>query len=79
MRRNQQRAIDDIFEQMEQRFVTNSGKDLYKAIQTLTGKFKLTIDAVNNKNGVLPIEGHQIKVRWKEYCENLQKKNRPFN
>jgi len=81
MRKDKQRAIDNQCRELEEKSVTNSTKDLYKAVKNLTRKFRPATDVVKNESGELLTEGPQVKQRWKSYCENLYKKTniRPFS
>ena len=81
MRKDKQRAIDNQCRELEEKSVTNSTKDLYKAVKDLTRKFRPATDIVKNESCELLTEGPQVKQRWKSYCENLYTKTniRPFS
>ena len=74
-RRDKQRVTEKQCPVVEEKSVTNSSKDLYNAVKTITRKFKPKIDAVKSENGVLLTEGPQVKERSKEYCESLYKQS----
>ena len=79
--KDKQHAIDNQCQELEEKSVTNSTKDLCKAVKHLTRKFRPATDLVKNESGELLTEGPQVKQCQKSYCENLYKKTniRPFS
>ena len=67
MRKDKRRAIDNQCQELEEKSVTNSTKDLYKAAKNLIRKFRPATDVVKNESGELLTEGPQVKQRWKSY------------
>ena len=51
MCKDKQRAIVNQCQELEEKSVTNSTKDLYKAVKNLTRKFRPATDVVKNESG----------------------------
>ena len=50
-------------------------RDLFKKIRDTKGTFHAKIRAIKDRNGMDLIEAEDIKKRWKEYTEDLYKKD----
>lgn len=58
-------------------------RDLFRKVKQITGKVTPKINGIKNRDGELVMEEEQVKSRWKEYTEELYKKdvriNEPFS
>lgn len=79
MRSDKNQQINSLCEKIETDSITNSTKDLYQGVKSLTRKFKPTIETVKDKDGVMLSDRSNVKERWKNYCEELFKKNVNIN
>ena len=50
-------------------------RDLFKRIRDTKGTFHAKMGTIKDKNGMDLIEAQDIKNRWKEYTEELYKKD----
>ena len=50
-------------------------RNLFKKIRDTKGTFRAKMDTIKDKNGRDLIEAEDIKKRWKEYTEELYKKD----
>ena len=50
------------------------GKDLFKKMRDTKGTFHAKMDSVKDRNGMELTEAGDIKKRWQEYTEELNKK-----
>ena len=75
LREDKARQINEQCRKIEDNAVTNSVKDLYQGVRSLTNKSRPTVDTIKNENGEILCEGDRVRERWKEYCDNLYKKN----
>lgn len=74
MRKDKEKYINEQCQRIEEKSISNSLKDLYQSVKSLTKKFKPTIDTVKSDGKIL-YESHEIKDRWKQCCSSLYKKN----
>ena len=51
-------------------------KDLFKKIRDTKGTFLAKIGTIKDRNGMDLTEAEDIKKRWQEYAEELQKQNK---
>ena len=49
-------------------------RNLFRKIENIKGAFCPKMDTVKDKNGRDLVDAEEIKVRWKEYMEELYKK-----
>ena len=49
-------------------------RDLFKRIRDTKGTFHAKISTIKNRNGMDLTEAEDIKKRWQEYTEELDKK-----
>ena len=56
-------------------------RDLFRKIRDTKGKFHAQMRTIKDRKGIHIIEVEDIKKRWKEYTEELYKKNihDPYN
>lgn len=50
-------------------------RDLYQKIQEIKGKFKPRLGMLNDQQGKTLSDQKKIKVRWKQYNENLYRRD----
>ena len=50
-------------------------RDLFKKIRDTKGTFHAKMGSIKDRNGMNLTEAENIKKRWKEYTEELYKKN----
>ena len=50
-------------------------RDLFKKLRTTKGTFHAQMDTIKDINGMDLTEAEDIKKRWKEYTEELYKKD----
>ena len=50
-------------------------RDLFKKIRDTKGTFHAKMGSIKDKNGLDLTEAEDIKMRWKEYAEELYKKD----
>ena len=50
-------------------------RDLFKKIRDTRGTFHVRTAAIKDRNGMELTESEDIKKRWKEYTEELYKKD----
>ena len=50
-------------------------RDLFKKIRDIKGKFHAKMGTIKDRNGMTLTEGEDIKKRWQEYTEELQKRS----
>ena len=75
MRKDKDKFINEQCQRIEEKFITNSVKDLYAGVKSLTSKFKPSIDTVKEDDGTILCESEEVKRRWQEYCTKLYQKN----
>ena len=51
-------------------------RDLYKKVREVTGKYTARLDGLRSKGGRHITDSVEIKGRWKEYTEELYKRER---
>ena len=49
-------------------------RDLFKKIRDTKGPFHAKMDLIKDRNGLDLTEAEDIKKRWQEYTEELQKR-----
>ena len=74
-RKDKDKFINEQCQQIEEKFITNSVKDLYAGVKSLTSKFKPSIDTVKDDDGTFLCESEEVKRRWQNYCTKLYQKN----
>ena len=52
-------------------------RDLFKIIRDIKGTFHAKMGTIKDRNGMDLTEAEDIKKRWKEYTEELYKKDLP--
>ena len=75
IRKDKDKFINDQYQYIEENSGTNSLKDLFQGVRSLTSNFRPSIDTVKDENGTTLCENEEVKERWRQYCCNLYKKN----
>ena len=76
MTRNDKNAqINRICEEIQENAHANKPRDLFRHVKHLTAKRVPKSEVVKDANGQILTESDDIKRRWKEYCEQLFKKD----
>ena len=75
MRKDKDKFINEQCQRIEEKFITNSVKDLYAGVKSLTSKFRPSIDTVKDDDGTILCESREVKRRWQDYCTKLYQKN----
>ena len=78
-RKDKTQYIEDICINIQQHSETNSSKQLFHQIKEITGTFKARKCNVKDSLGNLLTDPQGIIQRWKEYVENLYKKDTKIN
>ena len=50
-------------------------RDLFKKIRDTKGTFHAKMNTIKDRNGMDPTEAEDIKKRWQQYTEELNKKD----
>ena len=74
-RRDKKAFLSDQCKEIEENNRTGKTKDLIKKIRDIKGKFHVKMGTMKDRNGKDLTEAEDIKKRWKEYTENLYKKD----
>ena len=53
MRKDKDRFINEQCQRIEEKFITNSVRDLYAGVKSLTSKFRPSIDTVKDDDGTI--------------------------
>ena len=73
--RDKKAFFSDQCKEIEENNRTGKTKDLIKKIRDIKGKFHVKMGTMKDRNGKDLTEAEDIKKRWKEYTENLYKKD----
>ena len=63
MRKDKDKFINEQCWQIEEKFITNSAKDLYAGVKSLTSKLRPGIDTVKEDEGSILCESDKVKRR----------------
>ena len=75
IRKDKEKYLDEQCKRIDDNSITDSIKDLYQGVKTLTNKFKPMIHTIKNENGKILGEAEEVIERWAQYSEDLYKKN----
>ena len=73
-RRDKKAFLNDQCNEIEENNRMGKTKDLFRKIRDTKGKFKAKMGSIKDRNGMDLTEAEDIKIRWKEYMEPIQKK-----
>ena len=75
-RRDKKAFLSDQCKEIEENNTLGKTKDLFKKIRNIKGTFHAKMGSIKDRNGMDPKEAEDIKKRWQEYTEKLNKKDR---
>ena len=73
-RRDKKAFLRDQCKEIDENNRMGKNSDLFKKIRDTNGTFLAKMGSIKDRNGVDLIEAEDIKKRWKEYTEELDKK-----
>ena len=73
-RRNKKAFFSDQCKEIEENTRKEKTRDLFKNIRDTTGIFHAKMGLIKDRNGMDLTEAEDIKKRWQEYTEELNKK-----
>ena len=75
VRRDKKAFFSDQCKEIEENNRMGKTRDLFKKIRDTKGTFHAKIGSIKDRNGMDLTEGEGIKKRWREYTEELYKKD----
>ena len=73
--RDKKAFLSDQCKEIEEKNRMGKTRDLFKKIRDIKGTFHATMGTIKDRNGMDLTEAEDIKKRWKEYTEQLYKKD----
>ena len=73
-RRDKKAFLSDQCKEIEENNRMGKTRDLFKKIRDTKGTFHAKIGSIKDRNGMYLTEAENIKKRWQEYTEELNKK-----
>ena len=74
-RRDKKAFFRDQCKEMEEKNIMGKTRDLFKKIRDTKGTFHVKMSSIKDRNGMDLTEAEDIKKRWQEYTEKLQKRS----
>ena len=74
-RRDKKAYLSDQCKEIEENNRMGKTRDLFKKSRGTKGTFHAKMGSIKHRNGIDLTEAEDIKKRWKEYTEELYKKN----
>ena len=74
-RRNKKAFLSDQCKEIEENNRMGNTRDLFKKIRDTKGTFHANMGTIKNRNSVDLTEAEDIKKKWREYTEELYKKD----
>ena len=74
-RRDKKVFLSDQCKEIEENNRMGKTRDLFKKIRDIKGTFHTKMGSIKDRNGMDLTEAEDIKKRWKEYTEELYKKD----
>ena len=74
-RRDKNTFISEQCKEIEENNRMGKTRDLFKKIRDTKGTFHATMGSIKDRNGMDLTEAEDIKKRWQEYTEELDKKD----
>ena len=74
-RRDKKAFLSDQCKEIEENNRMRKTRDLFKKIRDTKGTFHAKVGSIKDRNDMDLIEADDIKKRWKEYTEELYKKD----
>ena len=76
-RRDKKAFLSDQCKEIEEKNRMGKTRDLFKKVRDTKGTFQAKMATIKNRNGMDLTEAEEIKKKWKEYTEELQKRSSP--
>ena len=74
-RRDKKVFLNDQCKDIEENNRMGKKRYFFKKIRDTTGIFNVKMDSIKDRNGMDITEAEDIKKRWQEYTEELQKRS----
>ena len=74
-RRDKKAFLSNQCKEIEENNIMGKTRDLFKKIRDIKGKFQAKMGSIKYRNGMDLTEAEDIKKKWKEYPEELYKKD----
>ena len=74
-RRDEKAFLSDQCKEIEENNRMGKTRDLFKKIRDTKGTFHAKMGSIKDRNGIDLTEAEDIKKRWQEYTEELQKRS----
>ena len=74
-RRDKKAFLSNQCREIEENNRMGKTRDLFKKIRDTKGTFHATMGSIKDRNGTDLTEAEDIKKRWQEYTEELQKRS----
>ena len=74
-RRVKKAFLSDQYREIEENNRMGKTRDTFKKIRDTKGTFNAKMGSIKDRNGVHLTEAEDVKKRWKEYTEELYKKD----
>ena len=74
-RRDKKASLSNQYKEIEENNRLGKTRVLFKIIRDTKGTFHANMGSINDRNGTDLIEAEDIKKRWQEYTEKLQKRS----
>ena len=74
-RRDKKAFLSDQCKQTEENNRMGKTRDLFKKMRDIKGTFHAKMGSIKNRNGMDLTEAEDIKKKWREYTEELYKKD----
>ena len=69
------RKPSSLIKEIEENNIMGKTSDLFKKIRDAKGTFHAKMDSIKDRNGRALTEAEDIKKRWQEYTETVQKRS----
>ena len=74
-RRDKKAFLSDRCKETEESNILGKTRDLFKKIRDTKGTFHAKMGTIKDRNGMELTEAEDIKKRWQEYTEEIQKRS----
>ena len=74
-RRDKKAFLSDAYKEMDENNRMGKTRDLFKKMRDTKGRFHAKMGTIKDRNGMDLTEVEDIKKRWKDYTEELYKKD----
>ena len=74
-RRDKRAFLSDQCKELEENNRMGKARDLFKKIRDIKGTYHAKMGLIKDRNGMDLTEAEDIKKRWKEYIDELYKKD----